>query len=132
MTNEVNKTKILVVDDDPAIQAAIERILRSAGYEVTVSPYIATLLSSALGGRYDLITLDINMPGIDGSGVAASFHEKKIDTKIVVVSGFVDAVKDELLEAGIRHFVSKPFTAEGLLDAIRDALGENPDDASDG
>lgn len=114
--------KVLVIDDDPAIQKALERILRSAGYEVTVSPYIASLLSGAQGGHYDLITLDINMPGIDGAQVAASFHEKGIDTKIVVVSGLVDTAKDDLLEAGIRHFVSKPFTSEGLLDAVKDAL----------
>ena len=119
--------KVLVVDDDPTIQKAIERILETAGYDVTVSPYIATLLSSAIGGQYDLITLDINVPGIDGAQVAASFHEKGIDTKIVVVSGLVDSVKDELLEAGIRHFVSKPFTAEGLLDAVRDTLDGTKD-----
>ena len=105
-----------------SIQKALERILRSAGYEVTVSPYIASLLSGAQGGHYDLITLDINMPGIDGAQVAASFHEKGIDTKIVVVSGLVDTAKDDLLEAGIRHFVSKPFTSQGLLDAVKDAL----------
>lgn len=121
-------TKVLVVDDDPAIQVAIEKILQSEGYEVTVSPYLATLLSSAMGGQYDLITLDINMPGIDGAQVATSFQERGIDTRIVVVSGLLDKVQDDLQKAGIRHFVSKAFTAEGLLDAVRDALEETSDD----
>ena len=121
-------TKVLVVDDDPAIQVAIEKILQSEGYEVTVSPYLATLLSSAMGGQYDLITLDINMSGIDGAQVATSFQERGIDTRIVVVSGLLDKVQDDLQKAGIRHLVSNPFTAEGLLDAVRDALEETSDD----
>ena len=121
-------TKVLVVDDDPAIQVAIEKILQSEGYEVTVSPYLATLLSCAMGGQYDLITLDINMSGIDGAQVATSFQERGIDTRTVVVSGLLDKVQDDLQKAGIRHLVSKPFTAEGLLDAARDALEETSDD----
>tara|TARA_A100001037_G_C14987299_1_gene560861 strand:- start:34 stop:183 length:150 start_codon:yes stop_codon:yes gene_type:complete len=47
-----------------------------------------------------------------------------VKTPIVIVSGWVDEMKAKLIDAGIRHFVSKPFMAEGLLDAVRDALGE--------
>ena len=93
-------TNVLVVDDDPAIQVAIEKILQSEGYEVTVSPYLATLLSSAMGGQYDLITLDINMSGIDGAQVATSFQERGIDTRTVVVSGLLDKVQDDLQKPG--------------------------------
>lgn len=114
--------KVLVVDDDPTVQRAIERILENAGYEVTSSPFLATSLSSALGGKYDLMTLDINMPGINGAEVAKVYKEKDIKMPIVIVSGWVDEVKDQLVDVGIRHFVSKPFTAEGLLDAVRDAM----------
>ena len=117
--------KVLVVDDDTTIQKAIGRILENAGYEVTTSPYLATSLSSALGGDYDLMTLDINMPGISGVEVAKVYKAKEVKTPIVIVSGWVDETKDELIEVGIRHFVSKPFTAEGLLDAVRDAMGED-------
>ena len=116
---------VLVVDDDETIQKAIQRILASAGYDVKTSPYRATSLSSALGGQYDLITLDINMPGINGVDVAKAYKAKEVQTPIVIVSGWVDEMKDQLIDAGIRHFVSKPFTAEGLLDAARDALGDD-------
>jgi CheY-like chemotaxis protein len=115
---------VLVVDDDATVQKAISRILENAGFEVVTSPFLATSLSSALGGKYDLMTLDINMPGINGVDVAKIYKSKQIRTPIVIVSGMVDQVKEELIEAGIRHFVSKPFTAEGLLDAVRDAPGE--------
>ena len=115
---------VLVVDDDATVQKAISRILTNAGFEVESSPFLATALGSALGGQYDLMTLDINMPGISGVDVAKVYKSKEVKTPIVIVSGMVDQVKDELIDAGIRHFVSKPFTAEGLLDAVRDATGE--------
>jgi len=114
--------KIIVVDDDVTIQKAIARILESDGYEVTTSPYLATSLSSAMNGQYDLMTLDINMPGINGVDVAQAYQSREVKTPIVIVSGWVDEMKQELIDAGIRHFVSKPFTAEGLLDAVRDAI----------
>tara|TARA_B100000676_G_C17689857_1_gene635754 strand:- start:275 stop:661 length:387 start_codon:yes stop_codon:yes gene_type:complete len=114
--------KIIVVDDDETIQKAIARILESDGYEVTTSPYLATSLSSAMNGQYDLMTLDINMPGINGVDVAQAYQSREVKTPIVIVSGWVDEMKQELIDAGIRHFVSKPFTAEGLLDAVRDAI----------
>ena len=116
---------VLVVDDDETIQKAIARILENAGYEVTISPFLASSLSGAMGGQYDLLTLDINMPGISGVEVAQAYKAKEVKTPIVIVSGLVDDVKDELIDAGIRHFVSKPFTADGLLDAVRGALGED-------
>ena len=99
--------------------------MENAGYEVTTSPYLATSLSSALGGNYDLMTLDINMPGISGVEVAKVYKAKEVKTPIVIVSVWVDETKDEFIEAGIRHFFSKPFTAEGLLDAVRDAIGDD-------
>lgn len=115
---------VLVVDDDAAIQNVVKRILTGAGYEVTVSPYLATSLSGAMSGEYDLITLDINMPGISGVDVANAYRAKEVKTPIVIISGWVDEKKDALVEAGIRHFVSKPFSAEELLAAAKAALGE--------
>lgn len=116
--------RVLVVDDDETVQKAIGRILGSAGYDVDASPFLASSLGSALGGDYDLITLDINMPGINGADVAKVYKEKEVPTPIVIVSGWVDEVKEELIASGIRHFVSKPFTADGLIDAVQDAMGE--------
>ena len=105
--------KVLVVDDDTTIQKAIGRILENAGYEVTTSPYLATSLSSALGGDYDLMTLDINMPGISGVEVAKVYKAKEVKTPIVIVSGWVDETKDELIEVGIRHFVPSRSRRKG-------------------
>ena len=64
------------------------------------------------------------MPRINVVDAANAYKAKDVKTPIVIVSGWVDEMKVKLIDAGIRHFVSKPFMAEGLLDAVRDALGE--------
>lgn len=115
--------RILVIDDDDSIRTVIQNILSRAGYEVEVSPYLATDIGKALSKSYDLITLDLKMPGIDGTEIAQLFQQKGLKTTVLVISAYLDQpTGEQLRNAGIRHFLSKPFKASELIEAVEKAL----------
>ena len=117
--------RILVIDDDDKIRLLMHDILKQAGYEVAVTPYLATAIGEALSGVYDLISLDLRMPSIDGREIAELFQHQNLNTSVLVVSGYLDpAITEQLRKIGITHFLSKPFTTRGLLNAVEKALGE--------
>ena len=57
--------RILVIEDEESFREVLEEILVNAGFEVEVSPYLATAVGEGLSGRYDLIALDLSMPEMD-------------------------------------------------------------------
>lgn len=115
--------RILVIEDEEDIRTVIQKTLSRAGYEVEDMPYLATSVGRALSEDYDLITLDLNMPGIDGGDVAELFQHEKLDTPVLVISAYLDQPTiEKLREKGIRHFLSKPFKISELLEAVEKAL----------
>ncbi len=119
----MSKSRILIIEDDSNIRMAMEKILTRFGYEIESTPYLATALSMAIAGDYDLITLDLNMPGIDGKEIAQLFQHRNLDTPVLVISGYLDeSVETELREKGVKHFLAKPFNISTLPKAIEKAL----------
>ncbi len=118
------KTKrILVIEDEDDVRDVIHTILTGAGYEVEAQPYLASSIEEGLSGNYDLITLDLNMPAIDGSDVAKVFEHRNLKTPVLVVSGYLNkSLIEHLRELGVRHFLPKPFRAEGLIEAVKEIL----------
>jgi DNA-binding NtrC family response regulator len=115
--------KILIIDDDRHIRGAMETILTRAGHSVEATDFLATAVGDALTGKYDLITLDLNMPGIDGVEIAGLLHKQGANTCILVVSGFLNPETTGLLqEAGVSNFLDKPFNATDLPEAVDQAL----------
>lgn len=115
--------RILVIEDEEDIRTVIYKILSRAGYEVEDSPYLATDIGKALSESYDLITLDLKMPAIDGTEVAQLFQSKRLKTPVLVISAHLDETTIEKLRSvGIRHFLSKPFKASELLKAVEKTL----------
>ena len=115
--------RILVIEDEADFRATLREILISAGYEVDVSPYLASAVGEALSGRYDLITLDLRMPELDGMGIAQLFRRRKLDTPILVISGYLNqSITRQLEEMNIRHILPKPSDISEMLDAVENAL----------
>lgn len=117
--------RILIIDDDEAFCNMMSDILESAGYEVTTSTYPVVSAEDALSGGYDLVTLDLHMPNLDGLDIAGLFQAWRLDLPVLVISGYLnDTVTRQLREAGIRHFIKKPFNATKLLEKVEQVLAE--------
>lgn len=79
--------KILVVDDDPAVQLTIRLVLERAGYSVDVAGDGRTGLAKFETGEFDLLCLDVFMPGMDGLETMRLIHQRRPRIPIIVISG---------------------------------------------
>ncbi|MBU1273837.1 MAG: response regulator [Proteobacteria bacterium] len=116
---------ILIVDDEAAIQLLGRRVLSEAGYQVALasSGEEALELYRGRAGGFDLVFLDVNMPGIGGLGCLARLRELSPGLKVVVVSGYLSPeVVEEITVHGVQGYVTKPFLNEELLGSVRAAL----------
>jgi len=118
IANDISHGKILIVDDQVANILLVEQMLRGAGYEaVSSTADSGEVCKLHLLNHYDLIVLDLQMPGMDGFQVMENL--KEIETggylPVLVITAQPDH-KLRALRAGARDFVSKPFDlAEVLL-----------------
>jgi DNA-binding response OmpR family regulator len=107
-------TRILVVEDDPSIRLGLEDTLRAKGYEVEAVTRGEDALDRVAAARFDLIILDIMLPGIDGFEVCRSIRRAS-DVPIVMVTARADT-HDVVagLEAGADDYLTKPFAPKEL------------------
>jgi len=119
---------ILVVEDDARIANLVERALRGVGHRVDVVHDGAEGLTRAELGSYDLILLDVMLPGMDGFAVARELRKNKVRVPILMLTAR-DAVADRVigLDAGADDYLTKPFALEELLARVR-ALARRPAD----
>jgi excisionase family DNA binding protein len=123
---EMGKTRVLVVDDDPAIvEMLVELLERDGRFEVQTA---ATGFDAGLKTREfrpDAIVLDFMLPDINGNAVCRSIRsdESLRDVKIIIVSGVIDREHvDRLLADGADDFIQKPFSIEQLVMRITELV----------
>lgn len=116
--------KILIIEDDPDI-ASIERdYLLVNGYEVEIREDGNTGLEEGITGAYDLILLDLMLPGLDGFTVCRRLREK-IDTPILMVTAkHEDIDKIRGLGLGADDYIEKPFSPSVLVARIKANLAQ--------
>jgi two-component system OmpR family response regulator len=122
---------ILVVEDDARIANLVERALRGAGHRADVVHDGAEGLTRVELGSYDLVVLDVMLPGMDGYAVARELRKSKVRIPILMLTAR-DAVADRVtgLDAGADDYLTKPFALEELLARVR-ALARRPADVVD-
>jgi len=118
------RAKVLVVDDLPANVLLVERMLAGAGYSAvtsTLDPRAVRALHEK--NRYDLIVLDLQMPGMDGFEVMEGLKGIEADAylPVLVVTAQPDH-KLRALKAGARDFISKPFDVAEVLTRVHNLL----------
>ncbi|MBR0822516.1 response regulator [Bradyrhizobium liaoningense] len=129
---------ILIVDDDPAVQITIRLILERAGHHVTVASdgYKGLVLFET--SRFDLLFLDIFMPGMDGLETMRHIRVRQPALPIIVISGR-SAAPDAYAEPdflkmatklGAVASLRKPFRPDALLAAVHGCLISQPDAGS--
>lgn len=121
----MSKKIILAVDDEPNILMSIEFILDMEGYEVHTARDGDDALEAAERVRPDLILLDINMPRKDGYEVCRILRKREnmAGTKVIMLTAKGQTLERKKgLEVGADEYVTKPFSADELLSAIRTCI----------
>ena len=115
--------KILIIDDEVEFRKTFQDVLESRGYDAVGTSYLASSVGWGLTGGFDLITLDLRMPEVDGLEVARLYTKLIPDTRILVISGYLDkATLEELGMLGVKHTLTKPAGISDLIDAVQSAL----------
>lgn len=121
--------RILVAEDDDNVRAFVVRALAHAGHE-TVEAEDGGIASEILleeASRFDLLLSDIKMPVMDGIALALEVAASHPDLTILLMTGFADQrERAHGLEALIYDVIPKPFTLEGLMEKVADALAGRP------
>lgn len=112
--------RLLVIEDEQALADMVAQHLRTAGYEIDVCYDGDSGLEAAMTEPYDLIILDLNLPGMDGMELLKELRRQDGETGVLILSarsGISDKV--EGLDAGANDFLSKPFHMQELDARIR-------------
>lgn len=115
--------KILIVEDERLLAGSIEELLRNQGFEAEAGHDGETGLSYARTGVYDLVILDVMMPGKNGYEVAKALRSSHLGTPILMLtarSGLEDRITG--LDAGADYYLTKPFDSRELTACVRALL----------
>jgi two-component system copper resistance phosphate regulon response regulator CusR len=112
--------RILLIEDETRIQAFVRRGLEAEGYGVVTADDGPDGLSLARAGEWDLVVLDLLLPGMNGLRVLQELHREQPQLPVVVLSARGDLrTKLKGFELGATDYVSKPFALDELLARIR-------------
>ena len=112
--------RLLIVEDEPATRAFLERSLREERFHVEAVADAQSAESQALAGGFDAIVLDVMLPDHDGFSVCRRLRTRGIDTPILLLTGR-HGVADRIrgLDVGADDYLGKPFAFEELLARLR-------------
>ena len=112
--------RLLIVEDEKNLCDTIAKNLYGAGYEVDTSYDGNNALDCILSEDYDLIVLDLNLPGTDGMDILKELRKKNEETKVIILSA-KSQIADKVagLDAGANDYLEKPFHLQELEARIR-------------
>jgi len=122
----VSAGRILVVDDDPQIRRVMRVTLTGQGYEVDDARDGETALEKLRSERFDLVLLDMNMPGGGGLEACRAIRAQSEIAIVMLTVRDSETDKVEALDAGADDYVTKPYAVPELLARIRAALRRTP------
>ncbi|NOG98408.1 MAG: response regulator [Ignavibacteriae bacterium] len=118
--------KILIIEDDPAIQLGLNKLLSEAGFSVTSESDGMNGMNTALKENPDIILLDIGLPSLNGLDVCRKLREEKYRGSIIILTSKGEQVDKVVgLELGADDYITKPFDSRELLARVRAQLRRN-------
>ena len=122
----VSAGRILVVDDDPQIRRVLKVTLTGQGYEVDEAKSGEAALEKLRAPRFDVVLLDVNMPGIGGLETCRAIRDQSDVAIVMLTVSDREADTVEALDAGADDYVTKPFQPSELAARIRAAMRRTP------
>ena len=117
---EKSELRLLVIEDEKKLCDMIAKSLHMAGYEVDMCNDGERALDMIYTERYDLIVLDLNLPGLDGMEILRELRKENEETKVLIVSARSQiADKVEGLDSGANDYMEKPFHLQELEARVR-------------
>lgn len=118
--------RVFLVDDQPAILTALERLLRAAGFEVASYLSAQAFLDSGNADAAGCLVLDLSMPGMDGLALLQALRQRPSLLPAIFLTGQGDLEAGiQAMKLGAADFLTKPVDGERLLAAIGQALAHN-------
>src|SRR6186713_2943363 len=117
------KPHILIVDDEAGVRSALSGVLRDEGYVVEAVESGEACLDRVVRAPYDVIVLDIWLPGMDGLATLARLRERRVDAPVVMISGhgnIESAVR--AIKMGAFDFVEKPLSLDKTVLVVGNAV----------
>ncbi|MBB5869839.1 DNA-binding response OmpR family regulator [Allocatelliglobosispora scoriae] len=115
--------RLLLIEDDDRIARLIARTLSDEGYHLDRAATGPSGLDAALAGGFDLVILDLMLPGMDGTVVLQRLLEQRPEQRVLVLSAVPEiATRVACLEAGAADFLGKPFAIAELIARVRSRI----------
>lgn len=124
MPDEINRPwRVLIVDDEPALRAAVSRLLSRGGYDSVAVESASQALEEIERQLPDLVVSDISMPGASGIDLLRAMRGRDLDLPLIFLTGSPTVqTAARALELGAFRYLTKPFDNEELLRAVEDAV----------
>lgn len=120
---------VLVVDDHDATRQTIARMLEAGGFTVRQASSATEALQRLATERdeIDLVLSDVTMPGMSGIDLSYQIRERYPTVPVAIVSGDVSELERSIIGRAAVPFIKKPFHAESLYSAVREAMRQQPE-----
>jgi two-component system KDP operon response regulator KdpE len=128
----MKKTRVLIVDDEPETRKYVGANLRARGYDVATAGDGTEALQKADEDYFDLVLLDITMPGPDGFAVCQALRQRSSVPIIMLSARGQEKDKVKALDLGADDYLTKPFGIDELLARIRTVLRRSQQEPSPG
>ncbi len=118
--------KILLVDDNFELGFTLKELLELKGFQVEYVEDGFAALDKFKENDFDLVIMDIVMPGMDGIEIFKKMRETKKNIKVIFLSGFIDEKrKEKLKNMGIKDFIEKPYNFSQIICKIEEQLSSD-------
>lgn len=118
--------RVLVIDDEPAVQDLLQRVLANAGHQVTVVDSAEAALIRLARDRFDVLVVDNNLPRMTGLELMSLVRDHHPELRAIMITAYnTPAVEARARALGVMSYVAKPFGIVTIVGAIDDAIRDS-------
>ena len=123
MASTNGKYRVLIIDDEELIRTSLGMILEFHGYEVILAEDGSVGIDAYKTGKFDIVLLDLRMPGVDGYQVLKSINFQEQGSRVICFTGYGDdASKEACMSLGATDYFFKPVNIDLLVKYIQNLL----------